>query len=99
LPASYVGILLDAQGQALVLASSRRHGQVLTIKWLRPVALPPGQVARLWALPKDGSAPVSIGVLPPPPASGTGSGTVALAAPSEALFFKVDRLVVSLEPA
>jgi anti-sigma-K factor RskA len=93
LPAAYVGILSDSQG-AMVLASSRRHGQVLTIKWLRPVTLPPGQAARLWALPKDGSAPVSVGVLP------VGSnGTIALPASSEAIFAKVDRLAVGLELA
>ena len=94
LPAAYVGILSDAQGQAVVLASSRRQGQVLTIKWLRPVTLPAGQVARLWALPKDGSAPVSVGVLP-----GSSNGTITLPAPSEAIFAKVDRLAVGLEPA
>lgn len=96
LPAAYVGILSDAQGRALVLASSRRHGQLLTIKWLQPAfRLPEGRVARLWALPKDGSAPVPVGLLP----AGPGSGTLALPAPSEALFAQVDRLAVSLEPA
>jgi anti-sigma-K factor RskA len=96
LPAAYVGILSDAQGRALVLASSRRHGQVLTIKWLQPdFRLPAGQVARLWALPKGGGAPVPVGLLP----AGPGSGTLALPAASEALFAQVDRLAVSLEPA
>lgn len=96
LPAAYVGILSDAQGKALVLASSRRQGQVLTIKWLQPAfRVPEGQVARLWALGKDGAPPVSVGVLP----AGPGSGTLALPAASEALFAKVERLAVSLEPA
>lgn len=94
LPAAYVGILSDAQGRALVLASSRRHGQVLTIKWLQSTfSLPAGQVARLWALPRDGAAPVPIGLLP------AGNGTLALPAASEALFARVDRLAVSVEPA
>lgn len=96
LPAAYVGILSDAQGRALVLASSRRQGQVLTIKWLQPAfRMPEGQVARLWALPKDGTAPVAVGLLP----NGPGSGTLVLPAASEALFAQVDRLAVSLEPA
>lgn len=96
LPAAYVGILSDAQGRALVLASSRRQGQVLTIKWLQPdFRVPDGQVARLWALGKDGAPAVPVGLLP----AGPGSGTLALPAASEALFAKVDRLAVSLEPA
>lgn len=96
LPAAYVGILSDAQGRALVLASSRRQGQVLTIKWLQPdFRVPEGQVARLWALGKDGAPAVAVGLLP----AGPGSGTLALPAASETLFAKVDRLAVSLEPA
>lgn len=96
LPAAYVGILSDAQGRALVLASSRRQGRVLTIKWLQPAfRVPDGQVARLWALGKDGAAAVPVGLLP----AGPGSGTLTLPAASEGLFAKVDRLAVSLEPA
>jgi anti-sigma-K factor RskA len=94
LPAAYVGILSDAQGKALVLASSRRQGQVLTIKWLQPAyQLPAGQVARLWALGKDGGPAIPVGALP------AGPGTLQLPAASEAIFAKVDRLAVSLEPA
>ena len=96
LPAAYVGILSDAQGKALVLASSRRQGQVLTIKWLQPAfQLPAGQVARLWALGKDGGPAIPVGPLPAGPAP----GTPQLPAASEAIFAKVDRLAVSLEPA
>ncbi|WP_374567727.1 anti-sigma factor domain-containing protein [Ideonella sp.] len=96
LPAAYVGILSDSQGNALVLASSRRQGQVLTIKWLQPTyQLPAGQVARLWALGKDGGPAIPVGALP----AGPGPGTLQLPAASEAIFAKVDRLAVSLEPA
>ncbi|MEK8032038.1 anti-sigma factor [Ideonella sp. DXS29W] len=96
LPASYVGILSDAEGGAMLLASSRRHGQVLTIKWLKPgFQVPDGQVAHLWALPRGGGAPVAVGALP----GGPGAGTLALPQPSEALFSQVERLAVSLEPA
>lgn len=94
LPASYVGLLADAAGQPTVLASSRRHGRVLTIKMLQPVVVPADRVAQLWALPKDGSAPFPVGTVP---AQGTGS--VALADSSEKLFFNVSRLAVSFEPA
>lgn len=94
LPAAYVGILSDANDRALVLASSRRQGQVLTIKWLQPgVTLPEGREAWLWAL-APGSAPVRVGLVP------TGAtGTLTLPAASEAIFAKVNRLAVSLEPA
>lgn len=94
LPASYVGLLADAAGQPTVLASSRRHGRVLTIKLLQPVAVPAGRVAQLWALPKDGSAPFPVGSVP-----AQGAGSIALADSSEKLFFNVARLAVSFEPA
>lgn len=94
LPASYVGLLADAAGQPTVLASSRRHGRVLTIKMLQPVAVPAGRVAQLWALPKDGSAPFPVGTVP-----AQGAGSVALADSSDKLFFNVSRLAVSFEPA
>jgi anti-sigma-K factor RskA len=92
LPASYVGILSDAAGKPTVLASSRRHGRRLTLKMLQPLVVPVGQVAQLWALPKDGSAAFPIGVIPSGPAA-----TLPLADDSEALFFNVARLAVSLE--
>jgi anti-sigma-K factor RskA len=94
LPASYVGLLHDTAGRPTLLASSRRHGQVLTVKLLQPLAVPEGRVAQLWALPADGSAPFPVGVLP-----ARGSAALRLAAPSEALFFKVARLGVSFEAA
>ena len=94
LPQSYVGLLSDADGAPTVLASSRRHGRLMTVKLLQPVAIPAGSVAQLWALPKDGSAAFPVGVVP-----GTGSATVALADTSEKLFFNVSRLAVSIEAA
>src|SRR5262249_23031851 len=56
LPQSYVGLLTDATGTPTVLASSRRHGSLMTVKLLQPVAIPAGSVAQLWALPRDGGA-------------------------------------------
>jgi anti-sigma-K factor RskA len=94
LPQSYVGLLTDAAGKATVLASSKRHGRLMTVKLLQPVAIPAGSVAQLWALPADGSAAFAVGVVP-----GSGSGTVALADTSEKLFFNVSRLAVSIEAA
>jgi anti-sigma-K factor RskA len=92
LPQSYVGLLSDTEGAPIVLASSKRHGRVMTVKLLQPVAIPAGSVAQLWALPKDGSAAFPVGVVP-----GTGSAAVALADTSEKLFFNVSRLAVSIE--
>lgn len=94
LPASYVGLLTDVEGKPTVLASSRRQGKQLTVKLLQPVAVPADRVAQLWALPRDGSAPFPVGVLP-----GKGSAVLTLSDSSEKLFFKVSRLAVSLEPA
>lgn len=94
LPASYVGLLIDNQGRPTVLASSRRQGQQLTVKLLQPVAVPADRVAQLWALPKDGSPPFPVAVLP-----GSGSAKLVLAQSSEKLFFNVSRLAVSFEAA
>lgn len=93
LPESYVGLLLDTAGKPTVLASSRRHGKVLSIKMLQPVAIPAGQVLRLWALPKEG-APFPLGELP-----ASGKTLLALPATSEQLLSDVQRLAASLEPA
>jgi anti-sigma-K factor RskA len=94
LPAGYVGLLTDAEGRPTVLASSRRHGRQLTVKLLRPLVVPAGRVAQLWALPSDGSAAFPIGVVP-----ANGTSTLTLSDSSEKLFFKVSRLAVSLESA
>src|SRR5207247_6118484 len=91
LPQSYVGLLTDTEGKPTVLASSKRHGRLMTVKLLQPVAIPAGSVAQLWALPKDGSAAFPVGVVP-----GKGTATVALADTSEKLFYDVSRLAVSI---
>jgi len=94
LPASYVGLLTDAAGRPTVLASSRRHGEQLTVKVLQPVNVPAGRVAQLWAFPAD-APPFPVAVLPPLPAKG--SVTLTLPATSEKLFSNVGRLGISLE--
>lgn len=96
LPASYVGLLLDAKGKPILLASSRRHGRDLTIKVLQPVSVPPGRIVQLWALRADGS-PFPVAAWPALPA--TGSLTVSLPDTAERLFFDVPRLAVSFEDA
>jgi anti-sigma-K factor RskA len=93
LPASYVGLLLDAGGTPTLVASSRRQGRVLTVKLLQPIAIPAGRVAELWALPKGG-APFPVGTLP-----AQGNARIELPDTSEKLFANVQDLGVSLEPA
>src|SRR3989475_12809428 len=87
LPQSYVGLLIDAAGKPTVLASSKRHGRLMTVKLLQPVIIPAGSVAQLWALPRDGGAAFPVGVVP-----GSGTATVGLADTSEKLFFNGARL-------
>lgn len=90
---AYVGILTNAANEPVVLASSLRHGKLLTLKMLKPVVPPQGQVARLWAIPSDGRPPFSLGVVP-----AGNKARLELSATSEALFAKVGRLAVSFEP-
>jgi anti-sigma-K factor RskA len=92
LPQSYVGLLVNDAGQATLLASSRRHGRTITVKLLQPLQVPDGQVARLWALPRDG-APFLVGMVP-----ARGSATIALTDSAEKMFFTVARLGVTIEP-
>ena len=91
LPASYFGILANDQGEAVLTAGSHRRGKTIKIKLLKPLAIPAGSVARLWALPKDG-APVAIANVP-----ATGAVIVDLHAPAEDIFAKVSRLGVTFE--
>ena len=91
LPQSYVGLLTDAQNNAVLLASSTRYGRILSVKRLRALEVPAGRVAVLWALPREG-APFAVGVVPP-----AEKATLTLADTSEKLFFNVPRLAVSFE--
>lgn len=91
LPQSYVGVLTDAQNNAVLLASSTRYGRILSVKQLRPVNVPSGRVAVLWALRRDG-AQIPVGVVPP-----GDKATLTLADTSEKLFFDVPQLAVSFE--
>lgn len=93
LPASYVGVLSDPQGKAGLLVSSLRHGRTVDIKQLQPVIPPASQQAVLWGLPKNGGAPIAVGILPK-----TSTGSFTLPATSEVLFAEVGQLGVTYEP-
>jgi len=91
LPESYVGVLAGANGRAGLIVSSRRHGTLMDIKQVQPVAVGAGQTLFLWAIEADGSTR-AIGAVP--------SGKfvqVALPKTSEQLFAKATELAVSLE--
>ena len=94
LPQSYVGLLVDKEGQPTLLISSTRHGTRVTVKSLRPVAVPPGKVLQVWALPREG-APFPLGIATPtkPP----GSTHFDMSGTSEKLLANVPRLAVSVE--
>ena len=93
LPASYVGLLTDSGGAPVILASSTRHGRTMSIKILRPIALPAGKVLQLWAFPTQGE-PFPLGTVP-----AEGKGSFVLADTSEKLLSNVPRLAVSVEDA
>ena len=92
-PASYVDVLQDPQGHALLATTARRHGNVLTVRLLRPVAIEPGHALTVWAWSDADPAPRRVG-------SWTTAGqtsTVALPAPAEALLGKMTHLGLSNE--
>jgi anti-sigma-K factor RskA len=60
-PASYVGVLQDPQGHALLATTARRHGLVLTVRLLRPVASAPGQSLTIWGWNDTDATPRRIG--------------------------------------
>lgn len=93
LPESYVGVLATADGRPGLIVSSLRRGQVVDVKRLAAVPVPPGQVLMLWSLDAQGVAQ-AIGPLPQ-----GAFVSVPLAQPAEALFQRAVELAVSLEPA
>lgn len=93
LPESYVGLLTDAANNPVVLASSTRHGRIMSIKVLRKVDVPPGKLLQLWALPKEGAA-FPLGVVP-----SEGKGSFRMADSAEKLLSSVPRLAISIENA
>ena len=94
-PASYVGVLQDAQGRSLVATTARRHGTVLTVRLLRPVAAAPGQQLAVWAWSDADPVPRRV-------ARGAPAGpTVELPLPAQAetLLGPMTHLGLSLEAA
>jgi anti-sigma-K factor RskA len=91
LAASYVGLLTDSNDTPVLSASSLRQGKILSVKILKALQPPLGQIVMLWALP-EGGAPIPIGTVPL-----TGKADLALTGPAELLFSKVPKLALSYE--
>jgi anti-sigma-K factor RskA len=89
-PASYVGVLSDAQGHALLATTARRHGKRLTLRLLHPVPLPPGQVLALWAWNDADPTPRLVGRAP-----NAQTTEITLARPAEELLGTMTHLGVA----
>ncbi len=91
LPASYVGLLTDEQGNGKVLVSSLRFGKTMSVKIIGPITPPPVGRLVLWATPANGPA-FSLGTVPT-----SGTAVAMLAQPSEKLFANVSKLSITAE--
>ena len=91
---SYIDLLLDAADKPVLVVGSRRLGRQLTLKVLQPIEVPPGKVAQLWAVPKNGAAPFPIAVVPKAGSAQSTSPDV-----SEKLFANVAQIALSFEAA
>lgn len=89
-PASYVGVLSDPQGHALVATTARRHGTRLTVRLLHPIALPAGQAIAVWAWNDADPTPRLVGRSP-----NVQSADIVLAASAETLLATMNHLGVS----
>jgi anti-sigma-K factor RskA len=87
-----VAVLAGADAKPVLIASADRGGRFLTVKTVAAVALPPGRVLELWALP-PGRDPRSLGLIP-----ATGLARIPLAAPAGVALEGVPAMAVSLEP-
>ncbi len=91
LPASYVGLLTDEQGNGKVLVSSLRYGKTVSVKVIGPITAPAQGRLVLWATPANGPA-FALGTVP-----SSGTAVSVLAQPSEKLFANVSKLSITTE--
>jgi anti-sigma-K factor RskA len=87
-----VAVLAGQDQKPALIASADRGGRFLTVKAVTPVAVPPGRVLELWALP-PGQDPRSLGLIP-----ASGLARLPLAAPAGIAFQGVPAMAVSVEP-
>jgi anti-sigma-K factor RskA len=93
-PLQVVAALGQDRLHPLWIISRSESSSALTIRALRNVQSNPQLAYELWALPRNGKAPVSLGLLPR-----SGSIERALSAPQRSALLNSNRLAVSLEPA
>lgn len=84
----------SSTGAAAWRVEVARDGASLRIAAERVPALPAGAAHELWALPADGGAPVSLGLLPQ-----AGTRIVLLSAAQRVAWTRAAKLAVSREPA
>jgi hypothetical protein len=90
-------VLQDPQGHPLLATSARRHGVVLTVRLLRPVAPAPapGQVLAVWAWNDADPTPRRVGQWP----GGGQTAEITLPAQAETLLGTMTHLGLSIETA
>lgn len=96
-PQAYVGVLLDEQGHAAVSTIARRHGRVLTVRALRPVAAGTSEQLIVWAWNDADPTPRPVAAWPH---GSNPAATLELPLPAEAetLLSKMTSLGISREP-
>jgi anti-sigma-K factor RskA len=94
-PASYVGVLSDDKGHALLSTIARRHGRVLTVRLLRPVPLGQDEVLTVWAWTDTDPTPHRVAAW----AQSSGTSDMALPTEAETMLAKMTHLGLSREPA
>ncbi len=90
---SIVAVLAGSDAKPALVATVERGSRVLSIKALRPIAIPPDRALELWALP-EGKDPRSLGLVP-----ASGVVRIALPAPAGDALKGVPALAISLEPS
>jgi anti-sigma-K factor RskA len=93
LPASYVAVLTDPKThQPVLIATAERNATVLRVNTLDPAIHVSGRSLELWALPRGGANPRSLGVV------AGGKSELKLASAADRSLGDVPTLAVSLEP-
>jgi anti-sigma-K factor RskA len=93
-PLQVVAAVGQDRGQPLWNISRTESSSALTIRALQHVQSNPRSAYELWALPRNGKAPVSLGLLPR-----SGSIERTLSVSQRSALLSANRLAVSLEPA
>lgn len=88
---TYLAALADDSAQVAVLVTGNPERNALTVRVLASQDIGPERSLELWALPRGGAAPRSLGLIP-------ADGSVTLPLPQDLNPDAVPQLAVSLEP-